>query len=203
MPVAKNHRLGGPFDDTSPGTNRVIRPFSPQTIPMTSTHPATQNQVENTVILCMEDAAALPVALKPFVFACTTETRATQESPLSSTAPAPPTHRSCHLNNQAHAMAVAYAETGLLSDLPRAIRLADEAVAATPIDHHHRARHIANLAAQWTEFYRRMGAVKILDTATAFWKEALAVAADEDADGGEYRRGLAWCMDSKAGKTLG
>lgn len=57
-------------------------------------------------------------------------------------------------------MAAAYLETGLLSDLQRTIRLAEEAVEATPADHPHSARHIAQLAAYLTEFYRRMGTRK-------------------------------------------
>lgn len=101
------------------------------------------------------------------------QTRAvlTKSSPPTPSDGKPSTHRSCHLSNQATAMAAAYLETGFLSDLQRAIRLAEEANAATPTDHPHCARHLALLAGFWVEFRRRMragasvGAEEKIDTA--------------------------------------
>ncbi|KAL0632798.1 hypothetical protein Q9L58_008314 [Maublancomyces gigas] len=108
------------------------------------------------------------------------------------------THRSCHLSDQAKAMAAGYAETGFLSDLQRAIRLAVEAAEATPANHPHCARHIAHVAGHWKEFYNRTGAVEHLDRAVAYLRVALAVAMEEDPERRVYSRTLTCCVAIKS-----
>lgn len=108
------------------------------------------------------------------------------------------THRSCHLSNQAKAMAAAYAETGYLSDLQRAIRLAVEAAQSTPANHPHCARHIAHVAGHWKEFYHRTGAVEHLERAIAYLRAALAVATAEDPERRVYSRTLTCCVAIKS-----
>lgn len=94
-------------------------------------------------------------------------------------------------------MAAAYSQTGFLSDLQRTIRLAEEAAAVTPADHPHRALHIAQLAAHWTDFCRRTGAVEHLGTAIGYWREAVDAAEEGNPERGVYRRGLAVCLERK------
>lgn len=94
-------------------------------------------------------------------------------------------------------MAAAYSQTGFLSDLQRTIRLAEEAAAATPADHPHRASHIARLAEHWTDFYRRTGAVEYLDMAIGYWRDAVGAAEEDDPERAVYSRGLAVCVDRR------
>lgn len=143
------------------------------------------------------DGSVFPCPSETF---CSKQDRQTPSQQPERTQPPlciPGTHRSCHLSTQANAMAAAYAQSFLLSDMHRTIRLAEEAAAATPEDHPHRALHIARLAAYWSKFYSRTGAVEHLDTAIGYWRDAVGAAEEGDPQRGVYSWGLAVCVRRK------
>lgn len=98
-------------------------------------------------------------------------------------------------------MAAAYEQTGYLSDLQRAIRLAEEAAAATPADHPHSGRHLAHLAGHWKAFHDRTGALEDLQKSIQYAKATIAAAPDSDPARFLYINNLACCMNIKFFQT--
>lgn len=124
-----------------------------------------------------------------------------QSKDAMSASAATATHRSCNISNQANAMAAAYVQTGLFSDLQRAIRLAEEAAVVTPADHPHAARHLAHLAGHWKDWHDRTGALRDLEKCIQYSRAALARAQDSDLARPVYISNLACCMSIKFGQT--
>lgn len=113
----------------------------------------------------------------------------------------PPEHKSCQLSNLAKEMFSAYQQTGLIDDLHQAIKYGEEAVEATPPDHHHLANHLAALASHLKTRFER--AADIDDIYNAITNAERAVKATEDSNRIRflYVNNLACCFNIKFVRT--